>query len=226
MPIYKHVNKDFFKIWTPNMAYILGFFAADGYMTLNKRGAHFWGIEITDGILLKRIKEAINSDHKIGLRPVRGREKQLYRLQIGSKEMFNDLLSLGFTGGKTKRLAVPEVPAVYFRDFVRGYFDGDGNVWFGHVHRDGPKDSLAILTVFTSSSRKFLDELRRRLRILDLIRGSVKKGVGNYYRLTYSIRSSMKLYDFIYNHPILVSGEDLFLTRKKEVFDRYLTMRS
>ncbi len=94
MPIYKNVNKDFFKVWTPNMAYILGFFAADGYMTLNKRGARFWNIEISDKGLIFAIKKEIEAEHKISLRPAKQGELQLYRLQIGSKEMFQDLMEI------------------------------------------------------------------------------------------------------------------------------------
>ncbi len=30
MPIYKTKNEAFFKKWTPEMAYVLGFFTADG----------------------------------------------------------------------------------------------------------------------------------------------------------------------------------------------------
>jgi len=41
MPIYKTKNENFFKKWTPEMAYVLGFFAADGSMVKNKRGACF-----------------------------------------------------------------------------------------------------------------------------------------------------------------------------------------
>ena len=52
------------------------------------------------------------------------------------------------------------------------------------------------------------------------------KGKGNYYRPCYSVLDSLKLYDFMYNHPILASERDLFLVRKKIIFDRYLTMRS
>jgi hypothetical protein len=224
MPIYKYVNKDFFKTWTPNMAYILGFFAADGYMTKNKRRAHFWNIEITDGDLLESIKEVIQSDHKISPRPRGENELQIYRLQIGSKEMYSDLYSLGFTQGKTKSVAVPEVPAEYFRDFVRGYFDGDGCVWSGYVHRDRPRKSLVIRVIFTSCSEKFLREIRRRLRLFLIFDGVLSKGKGNYYRLTYSIRDSLKLHDFMYNHPIL-DTDALFLDRKRVIFENYLKMR-
>ena len=67
------------------MAYVLGFFAADGWITHNKRGANFWCIQITDKKLLNSIKNVIQSDHAIGIR--NGKKKShsvLYRLQIGN----------------------------------------------------------------------------------------------------------------------------------------------
>ena len=68
MPIHKEVNINFFKQWTKEMAYVLGFFAADGYMTINKRGGQFWCIQITDQQLLNSIRKVIESNHKIGIR--------------------------------------------------------------------------------------------------------------------------------------------------------------
>ena len=195
-------------------------------MTLNKRGARFWDIGIADKDLLLSIKKIIQAEHKISIREGKNNEKTLYRLQIGSKEMFNDLLTLGFTQDKTKSLAVPKVPAKYFRDFVRGYFDGDGHVWTGYIHKDRLKSTYTILTGFTSCSHAFLLELRRRLRLFLIFKGVLRKDKKkNFYRLIYSVKDSMKLHDFMYNHPHLVSGEDLFLQRKKVVFDKYLTMR-
>ena len=96
------------------MAYILGFFAADGYITVNKRGGQFWSIQIIDQGLLEQIKKAIGSDHKIGVRERRGNESTIYRLQIGSIEMCDDLRELGFNERKTKSLATPFVPDKYF----------------------------------------------------------------------------------------------------------------
>src|SRR3989338_9076928 len=127
MPIYKKVNKNFFKKWTPEMAYVLGFFAADGYITVNRRGGQFWCIQITDKKLLEQIRKVVQSGHKISTRVRDGNEKMVHRLQIGSIEMCDDLRKLGFFERKTKNLTVPHAPQKYFSDFVRGYFDGDGN---------------------------------------------------------------------------------------------------
>jgi intein-encoded DNA endonuclease-like protein len=213
VPILKNVNKDFFKKWTPEMAYVLGFFAADGNLIKNKRGACFFSLEICDKGILDNIKKVMESNHKIGIR-VSSKEnyKVRYRLQIGSKEIYEDLLSLGFGNGKTYNMSVPLIPDEYFSDFVRGYFDGDGNVWLSKGHKK-------ILIAFTSSSRLFLEGLSVRLKKLGITLGGSLVDYKTYYRISYSIQDSLKIYSFMYNseHYGL-----LYLSRKKEVFDRFI----
>lgn len=221
MPIHKKVNKDFFKKWTPEMAYVLGFFAADGSMNINNRGAHFWSIQINDKELLENIREVIRSNHKISVRVKRKlKEYKSYRLQIGSKEMYNDLYNLGMRGNKTKNLVSPNVPKMFLNDFVRGYFDGDGHVWTGIINKERKSPHRIIQTIFTSCSRRFLVTLLDLLQVMISIKGRISKGKGNYYRLVYSIEGSLKLYDFMYN-----SGSNLFLNRKKIIFEEFIKMR-
>ena len=65
MPIFKKLNKHFFGSWSCDMAYILGFFTADGSMIANKRGAHYIDFHITDKDLLYKIRKIFQSNHKI-----------------------------------------------------------------------------------------------------------------------------------------------------------------
>jgi len=60
------------------MAYVLGFFAADGYITVNKRGGQFWCIQITDKELLENIKKVISADHNISIRLPRKLGENIY----------------------------------------------------------------------------------------------------------------------------------------------------
>ena len=148
------------------MAYVLGFFAADGYITVNKRGGQFWCIQITDKDLLYSIRRAIDSEHKIGERPEKNNERAQYRLQIGSIEMCNDLRKLGFNERKTKSLSVPNIQEKYLADFTRGYFDGDGNVWTGLFHKERKHSMLNLLCVFTFT-------LHLLLRLIPIIKLSM-----------------------------------------------------
>ncbi len=52
MPMHRTLNQDFFKTWSPEMAYVLGYFAADGSMIQNKRGGHFIEFTSTDAVLI------------------------------------------------------------------------------------------------------------------------------------------------------------------------------
>ncbi len=209
------------------MAYVLGFFAADGYITVNRRGGQFWCIQITDKELLEGIKKIVEAEHKINIRLKNNpKEHFLYRLQIGSIEMCDDLRKLGFSERKTKSLAVPNIPEKYFSDFVRGYFDGDGNVWVGYVHKDRKKNTvnLTITTVFTSCSFEFLKQLHLQLLKKGLKRGSINQSKRNYSRLQFSVNDSLKLYDLMYNNKTKgFSG--LFLDRKKKVFEKFMSLR-
>lgn len=204
------------------MAYVLGFFAADGYMTVNKRGGHFWNMQINDLDLLLSIRQAIKSDHKISVKIKKKKEQKIsYRLQVGSKEMYEDLYKLGMRQNKTRSLVTPSVPDEYFSHFIRGYFDGDGSVWMGYVHKNRKTKLLTLRCVFTSCSKPFLEGINGRLNYFSVKRGVLRKGRGDYYTLVFSVLNSLKLHDFMYNGGV----KDLFLARKKEVFEKFIKMR-
>jgi hypothetical protein len=224
VPIHKKVNKNFFKKWTHEMAYVLGFFAADGYITVNKRGGQFWCIQIVDQKLLESIKKEIQADHKISIRlSKKPKEHILYRLQIGSIEMCNDLRNLGFSERKTKNLVIPNIPKKYFSDFVLGYFDGDGNIWQGEVHRERKTSHEVLKLSFTSCSLEFIKELQNKLFLFGIEGGCIYRPKNKQFcRLQFSTLNALKLYNFMYNK---MDTSELFLKRKKDVFEKYIKMR-
>jgi len=211
------------------MAYVLGFFAADGYITVNNRGGQFWCIEIADKKLLYNIKRAINSEHKISVRlSKKQNESTKYRIQIGSIEMCNDLRELGFNERKTTSLAIPSVPPEHFSDFVRGYFDGDGNIWMGEIHKNRKKKSrhTVLKLCFTSCSFGFLKELQSRLSVVGLLGGCIyEPKTRTFFRLQYSTLNALKLYDLMYNSNTKAFSA-LFLGRKRKVFEKFKNLRS
>lgn len=144
------------------MAWVLGYFAADGSMLLNNRGACFVEFTSTDRILLELLQNIIGSNHYIQERERGGRCKTAYRLQIGSKQWFKNLTALGFTQKKSNTLMLPKIPRKCLGDFVRGYFDGDGCVYFSKLkYHDRTHKRWVLLTLFTSGSREFLENLHR-----------------------------------------------------------------
>lgn len=222
MPVYKKVNTSFFKNWSSEMAYVLGFFAADGSMIRNNRGAHFIEFQITDLDILNKIRKAFRSEHKISSRKKNNRCKVAYRLQIGSKEMFEDLADLGFTQAKTKVIRMPEIQDQYKSDFIRGYFDGDGHVSFGSYKTKDRKNPRTILQAgFTSGSKEFLEDLKKSLEeknIKSFISEKKKEGKNYGYALILSHKSSLALYELMYNN----GNCSIYLERKKVKFRKGL----
>ena len=202
------------------MAYFLGFFCADGNIHVNKRGAHFFALQITDKEIVYAFRELLGSNHHIGERNRIKNHKQQYRLQIGSKEMCDDLRKLGVKEQKAHTMVLPNVPEKYFFDFVRGYFDGDGNVWVGQMNKQRKIKHMAIQTVFTSCSRVFLEGLKERLEQKGIKGGlSCRKG---FFRLYYSIQGSLLIYRLMYHKGI----KELYLPRKKVVFEKFIKMQT
>lgn len=217
MPIYKTKNENFFKKWSPEMAYVLGFFVADGCMIKNKRGAHFIEFQITDKELLEEIKKLFGSSHKISILNKNAKWKTAYRLQIGSKEIFNDLLMLGITPNKSKKIKLPEIPKRYLCHFVRGYFDGDGNVTYGYFKKSDRKNkSKTFLTRFSSGSKFILIDLKKILDKLINTKGSLYRVKDRSWKLNYSANDSRKLFDFMYKCKKIKNM--VYLKRKYDIF--------
>ncbi|MCR4281095.1 MAG: LAGLIDADG family homing endonuclease [Candidatus Kaiserbacteria bacterium] len=216
MPIPRTLDQDFFKTWSPEMAYVLGFFAADGTMIANKRGAHFIEFHITDKHLLFQIRALLGSNHKIATRIEHNpRHKTGYRLQIGSKEIFNDLLRLRMTPAKSLTLRLPRISKTLQKDFVRGYFDGDGCVYFAFLKcADRKKPRPVFQSIFTCGSRLFLEELLRLLRRHGISRGTIRTKKHGF-DLLLSYRDSLALFHLMYD---TVSATGLFLPRKYKIF--------
>lgn len=214
MPIYKKINKNFFKSWPPAMAYILGFMFADGNIVETKRKTHFFAIYTSDEDLLVKIKNVLSSDHKITYK--KGKVSGCYRLQVGSKEMFLDLVALGMTSNKAKRMRFPSVPENFVSHFARGYFDGDGNVWVGLINKKRSKPTRVIQVSFTSASNIFVSYLLLLLKKQGLVGGSLSKKE-TFSRLTFGTNDALKLSKIMYNAPC-----ELFLKRKKLVFENFI----
>lgn len=219
MPTLIQYNTDFFKKWSSDMSYVLGFLFADGNMTITKRGSCFIAFYNSDKKLLESIRNSMNSKHKISKRVVSA--GNVYRIQIGSKEMFKDLQKLKLTPNKTKRMELPKIKKEFWGDFLRGFFDGDGNVWMGKIHKNRTKSTFGLQVCLTSSSFNFLSSIHQKLKREGLVGGSLyivkNKECG---RLSFSTNNALKLYEIMYNIP-----HTLFLKRKRRVFEDFLKMR-
>lgn len=224
MVLVKSININFFKHWSADMAYFLGFFLADGTFDITKRGGYYFGFHICDKSLLLSLRSVLGSRHKISERKVKVGESRRYRLQIGSKMMCEDLLKLGVVPQKTKQLRIPKIPHKFVFDFTRGYFDGDGNIWSGLINKKRKTPTHVLQISFTSGCTQFLIELRNLLNENGIKGGSIYTPKEKQFgRLTFSTSSALLLAKMMYG-----SNSKLYLKRKKkklEDFKKYFKLK-
>ncbi|MFA4889299.1 MAG: LAGLIDADG family homing endonuclease [Candidatus Omnitrophota bacterium] len=208
-------NIDFFKKWSPGMAYVLGYFSADGCMFVNPRGSKYVSFSSTDIELLEKVKKLLNSKHKLSRKKIQNEKwNASFVLQIGSKRMFGDLLKLGFIPNKELRLKLPDIPKIYIRHFVRGYFDGDGSIIYGYFKRRARKNKMTryISTCFACANPDFLKHLSEvLLKHAAVGKGYIDRKGGH---LSYSKLDSSKLFRYMYKGVL----KEQYLERKHNKF--------
>lgn len=208
------VDEDFFRDWSADMAYILGIITSDGCLLEYKNGYN--GIDITSKDIshLRRIKERLKSEHKIG------KKERGYRIQIRNKRIYNNLISLGLTPRKSKIIRLPKVPKKYLSHFIRGVFDGDGSVMVWREPRWN--HTWQIRASFTSGSQQFLQDLDKQLRLIAGLSGGKVSSVTRGYHLRYvSMPGCLALYKFMYE-----DNSNLFLKRKRDKFELFSSLKS
>lgn len=181
------------------MAYILGFIASDGCVS---RGALKIGLQYNDIGLLKDIKNQLEFSGDIKSRDVKLKNK-IYKavyLDIYNKYLVDQLKVLGICERKSFQLSRFDfIPEEYEMDFIRGYFDGDGNIG-GHYPRN--TKTLQIRFRIFSASKKILeymnDVLEKRGYKKKRINEDNKKRESIFYSLNYSTKESLKLYNDLY----------------------------
>jgi len=187
------------------MAYVLGFWFADG--NIWKGGSYIFSItqHKKDKYILERILKEMDSNYSLTYD-----SRGCYSFKIVSKAIYDDIIGLGGKERKSLDCKFPVISREYLPDFVRGLWDGDGSVFYNKHKR-----IKAYVSAYASASKSFIEQFYRVLKenIPDL-RGGISKNNGSYL-LRFSVKDTVLLKRFMYLEPMV--GK-LFLKRKYEVF--------
>lgn len=216
------LNEEYFDcIDTPNKAYILGLFFADG-CNFPPKGTAFISLQESDRELLENISKEIESDCPLKIINQSNRKSEnnysynnMCSLNMYSIHLCNSLTKLGAVKNKSLILKFPNIPENLYSHFVRGYFDGDGSL-YQYIKNENNK---SIRTTFTSTEtfcKKLKEILETELGIYcGIYDASCHNGITKVLALTGT--SSIKLLNWMYKDA------ELFLQRK---YDRYLKYTS
>ena len=211
------VNQNYFKeINTSNKAYWLGFLYADGCILsdINRRtGGSVLEICLNadDVNILERFKISLSSNSPIKEKIINDKYKAV-RLNICNTNICKDLVRLGCTSRKSLTLKFPteeQVPQYLIPHFIRGYFDGDGNVYVDDKGKLSPKIGFV-------GTKEFLEEIlniaENNLGLTRVVKYQ-KKG-NQAYQIQWSGFSNLKSWEeYLYNYEDII-----YLPRKREKF--------
>ena len=212
------INENFFKSWTPQMAYVLGFIFADGSLSEGKRRhprskttSRCPACTITQDSpeILGKIKALMSCNKRLYKRK-NWPKGYLYVLQVDNEEIYEDLLKLGLTPAKSKIVKFPEIPPEYIRHFVRGCWDGDGSVY------TIPPSHKGIGTSFVSGSKEFIEKMLSHLEKAGLPERTIYKYKGREaYYFVFKRKDSIKLFHYLYDSV----DSSMYLERKYKIFN-------
>lgn len=199
-----NVNQDFFKRWSSEMAYILGFFFSDGNVSSNKSNCGFH-LHLKDRYILGAINKGMESDYPVKL------YENSCALRFHNKVLCKDLISLGCIPRKSLKLKFPGIPNKYLSHFIRGVFDGDGSIHFTNIN------SIKVSFI---STKNFIEGLQVTLHeVLGLRCGPLGKHKKCWSCIYYG-GDARKLCSWMYENC-----KDLYLKRKRERYSNHLIKR-
>lgn len=204
-----YMNEEYFRTWSYNMAYILGYITGDGCVW-TEGGSYKLIIVSKDVDVLEFIRVELESPYSI-----KDSKDGTHRINICRKVVVMDLMAHGILPRKSWNPVVPDVPVEYRVSFLHGLFDADGSVW---MSKPTGRAKVANITTAMYSYRK---------NFLQTVGGMIKDEIGaipriyptnNLYRAMYFKKGSIAIYHMFYDTP----PHDFFLQRKKDVFEEWL----
>jgi hypothetical protein len=112
------LNEGFFDTFDQNSAYILGFWAADGYINKSKK-SYTWGLVQKDESFLRKLAKVMDSNS-----PVSPKEN-CYQIRIYNKKLYYKMVSFGFGSDKSYSMVFPEMSYENRRHFEVVFTCGD-----------------------------------------------------------------------------------------------------
>lgn len=218
-------NKRFFEnIDTPGKAYWLGFIYADGCVVPHRENSNSVKYEVSielqvgDINHLRKFNKALGGNIEVGVRqretPCPGHINKKIKsktclIRLYSKSMGMDLISHGCVPQKSLCKEFPiGVPKWLMRDFIRGYFDGNGTIRFSYNRK---VNRSYLRGAIETGSKIFANQLSEYLSS-NGYSNTINKDYENSYRIDIHGNKAMDFFDYIYK------DSEVYLERKYEKY--------
>lgn len=192
-----------------DLSYLMGLIWSDGCLSQDKKKSFRITIGLKDQELLTRLHPIFCPDRQI-YHQTTWTDTNAYSIINKNKDFIDQMIEWGLTERKSLTLSLPSnINELSLKDFIRGYFDGDGSVF---VFKHKPRKYLGVS--FTCGNTDFLVSLNNLIKEATNVSFKIQtqKDKASQTRLnrTNDIKTFAK---WIY------SGEPTFyLDRKRQIF--------
>lgn len=156
--------------WSIKLAYAVGLIATDGCLSKDGRHIDFTSKDIA---LIRTFQDCLGlEDIKIGIKN-NGAGVKCFRIQFGDVLFYRWLQEIGLTPKKSKTIGQLAIPDIFFFDFLRGSFDGDGSIYAFWDPRW--RSSYMFYLQFASASLAHLQWLQATISRLGNVDGKIKQ---------------------------------------------------
>lgn len=182
-------------IWSAELAYAIGLIATDGCLYNDGRHLAFVSKDLQ---LIKTFKSCLGLTVKISKKQSGFKKgNYAYWVQFGDVNFYNFLLGIGLTPRKSKTLGAIKIPDIYFFDFLRGSFDGDGTFYSYWDKRWA--SSFMFYLEFLSASKYHLEWIRGQCRRLLSVDGHMNEyQSAGVHKLKYAKKEAVNVIGKIY----------------------------
>lgn len=210
--------------WSPNLAYAVGLITTDGCLSKDGRHITFTSKDLQ---LIEAFKESLNVTHvKTGLTTSgNGSGKKYLRVQLSDVRFYKWLKEIGLTPRKSLTLGELNIPRIFFFDFLRGCFDGDGTIYSFWDKRW--RSSYMFYLAFNSGSLKHLHWLQKEIDSAIGIFGRIKLGK-RCYQLNFAKQATRILWSSMFYKDKLpylerkfIKAQSIFAIDKQHMIDSY-----
>jgi len=217
-PEKRHYDKTVFEnIDSEHKAYWLGFIAADGTINFDEI-SHNYEISLelksTDDNHIKKFIKFLKTDADVQYRTRYSKSIDCTTntafVRIYSKKIVEDLMDKNIKPKKTFNIKHPKIEDVFFIWFLRGFFDGDGSIYF-YNKRQCYQGNI------TCANKDFLDEIRSKLFNNYLINSYVTKYINKNKTSMYQLHIKGKK-NAINFFKLLYENSNIHLDRKYELY--------
>ena len=203
-------NDDYFSSENSNMAYLLGFFAADGTVSKDNNTIKL-SLSSVDREFLEKVRQELKVEKPI-FDYTTNNGYPVSELQFTSAKIKDDFEKYNIVPRKTYNFTFPRnLNRKYWIDFIRGYFDGDGSVSTAGPHAirwqlcSNQKDVLEVVTNF----------FEEEYGIPKVNIQVANRGQGRLYYIQYSTNATKEIFKHLYY-------KDCFYLPRK--YEKYKTL--